>query len=554
MSSPIAHNWCWQVDGGGWLFSAPPPPFRRLLCYDNLDGATLLIAADLAGDVLALHHDRAELERLRGLMKDAGASSVRFAHVDDDLKAVALDGFDGVIVHDPEARVLRRNRGAPLPIDELCARLASTLRPQGFMFLGVCNRYSYQRIRRYSGRARLLSVPAATRAMRQAGLAVQPPQPFLIQGTRISGIVPPGGYESAKNPFLPGERLRELLLRGWGRDNLAPFYGVIGFRGVAEKSRLERLLADPWTRSLAPPDSVILRCLVLNWGKIVLSVGPLHASHGTVVLVANLWSKIPPTRLAEAEWLRRLATLPPKVSGVIPVFLGERQIGGCGVTAYSEQLGMTVDHNVRYLPHLTTAAAAWLREFHKATAHAVQMNAFEFDRVFAHLFEKARARNPQLSSPITALEEQVRGRLMGQELLLSWMHGDFKLENVVFDQRTLTLQGVIDWDRAWDPGPPLVDLLYLLLYNRVVRTKIDLIAAARQGLVRQDWTADERELLEAHHNTLGTRGLSETAMGALFLIHHIGVRFIYDLQREDTLADLCDLLVALRDKLAAEGS
>jgi aminoglycoside phosphotransferase (APT) family kinase protein len=555
LSSPLPDTRRWQLfDGSGWQFLLPPSPFRRLLCYDNLGGATLLLSVGLAEEVLVVHHDPEELERLRAIAADAGLGDVRFAHAGADLGPEGADGFDGALVHDPEARVLRRDRGPGPAVDALCARFAAVLRPRGFLYLGLRNRFAYRQLRQPSGSApRFLSVGAATRAVRRAGLRQLPSHPFLLDGTRIAEIVPPAGYRSAKNRFLPTERIRELLLRGWGRRNLAPAYGVIGFRGTPEPSWLEHLLADPWVQSLAPR-SALRRCLVLNEGKLMLSLGPARAPHGTVVLVVTPESLASDRRRAEGEWLRRLAALPPAVARVIPVFHGEREIEGVRVFALSERPGLTVDRDAPFLPALTAAAAGWLREFHRATVRPAEIDAALFARAFAPLFEKARARNRALSMEITGLEELVRSRLAGRVLPLAWMHGDFKLENLVFDERTRTVQGVIDWELAWEPGAPLLDLLYLLLYNRVVRAGTGVtgvLAAAQATLVKQDWTPDERVHLDAHHAASlgGSRGL-ETTLGALFLVHHIGVRVTYNLSWAETLTRLRNLLSALRERLA----
>jgi hypothetical protein len=215
------------VDCGEWQFLLPASRFERLLCYDNLGGATMLHCASLARQVLVVHHDPAELERLRVVAEAAGESSLRFALAGADLGPGGPEGFDGALVHDPQARVLRGDRGPGPAADALCSQLATALRPQGFLYLGLRNRFSYQRLRGASGvTPRLLSARTATRAVREAGLATQPPHPLLMDETRISEIVPPAGYRSAKNPFLLAERLRELLLRGWGSRHLAPAYGV----------------------------------------------------------------------------------------------------------------------------------------------------------------------------------------------------------------------------------------------------------------------------------------------------------------------------------------
>ena len=552
-SSPDA--WPWQLDGGAWRFLLPPRPLERLLCYDNLGGATLPFAARLARDTLVVHHDPEEIARLEALAQAADMRGVRFARIDGDREPAAFEaGFDAVVVHDPEARTLRRDRGPGPSLDALCARASAALRPGGLLYLGFRNRFSYRRVRGARGAApRLLSASAAATAMRRAGFATRPPQPFLIEGPRVSELVTGSGYRSAKNPFLATERLRELVLRGWGSRHLAPAYGVIGFRGPLEPSRLERLVADPWVQSLAP-GSVLRRCVVLQGTQLMLSLGPPLARHGAVILIVNAKPRLPDRQRSETAWLRRLAALSHEIASVIPVLHGEQEIDGFAVSAQSERPGMTVDHDAPFLPELTARAARWLGEFHRATARPVPIDTELFRRAFAPLFAKASLRNPALVPEIAALEQRVHARLTGRVLTLGWLHGDFKLENVVFDERTRALTGVIDWDLAWEPGPPLMDLLYLLLYDRVVRQRTDVLAACAATVVRQEWTGEERALIDAHHPAIGGERSLETAVGALFLVHHIGVRVTYDLASAETLTELRDLLTALTARLVAETS
>jgi len=552
MASSSRDPWPWYLDGGAWRFLLPSRPLERVLCYDNLGGATLGFAARLAPDTLVVHHDPRELARLEQLAKAADMRGVRFARIDGDREPAGLEaGFDAVVVHDPEAKTLRRDRGPAPALDALCARAFAALRPGGLLYLGFRNRFSYRRVRGAGGAApRLLSASAAVNAMRHAGFATRSPQSFLIDGSRVSELVVASRYRSLKNPFLPTERLRELLLRGWGSRHLPPAYGVVGFRGPVEPSRLERLVADPWVRSLSP-GSVLRRCVVLQGTQLMLSLGPPQARHGAVILIVNAEPPLPERQRAEAEWLRRLEALPPEVARVIPTFLGERQVEGLAVSAMSERPGMTVDRDAPFLDELTQNAARWLRAFHAATARPVPIDAASFERCFASLFESARRRYPVLSSELTALEAPLRSRLLGRVLSLGWLHGDFKLENVVFDERTRSLTGVIDWDLAAEAGPPLVDLLYLLLYNRVIRQRTEVLTGCAATLVRQQWTAQERALIDAHQAAIGGERSLETAIGALFLVHHIGVRVTYDLTSAETLTELRDLVTALTVRLGA---
>jgi aminoglycoside phosphotransferase (APT) family kinase protein len=555
MPAATPDPWPWQLDGGGWRFLLPPRPLERVLCYDNLGGATFPFVARLAQETLVVHHDPGELARLEGLAEGADMRGVRFARIDGTREAEGLEaGFDAVLVHDPEARTLRRDSGPAPSLDALCARAFAVLRPRGLLYLGFRNRFSYRRVRASHGPTpRLLSLPTVTRAMRRAGLTPRPPQPFLLEGSRVSDLVAGSRYRSAKNPFLAVERARELLLRGWGSRHLAPAYGVLGFRGPVEASRLERLVADPWLQSLAP-GSVLRRCVVLQGTQLMLSLGEPQARHGSVVLTVSDKPQLPERRRAEAEWLRRLAALPAEIAGVIPVFHGEQRIDGFAVSAQSERPGMTVDRDAPFLAELTAAAARWLRAFHRATARPVELDPACFERAFTSLFERARQRHRALSSEITALEAKLRSRVLGRLLPLGWLHGDFKLENVVFDERTRRLTGVIDWDLAAEAGPPLVDLLYLLLYNRVIRAGREVLAGCAATLLRREWTVEERALIDAHHDAIGGERSLETAHGAFFLAHHLGARATHDLTNRETRAELSELLAALTARLGAEAS
>lgn len=540
----------WQTFGAsGWQFLLPAPPHARLICYDTLDGAGMGVAATIADEVLVVHHDRERLARLEATAAAAQLRNFRFALTSD---AGARPGgtFDGALVHDPAAGVLRRGHGDAPGLGPLCSALAPALRPDGFLYLGLRSRFGYTRLRGGSaGEPRLASVASAARALHAAGLRAQARYPFLTEGGRLVELVPPGGYRSAKNPFLRAERLRELVLRGWGARHLAPAYGLLGFRGAARQSWLEHVLADPWLQSLAP-GAAVRRCLVLNNAKLVLSLGQPGDAHGSLVLVTTPDRRAAEKRRAEARWLVRLAELPGGFASAVPRFHGERQLAGLTVFALAELPGITVDAETPLLPRLTTAAAEWLAGFHRATARPTEMTADAVRRLLGYAFEPARERYPPFAADLGAIEDAVAARLAGRTLPLVFMHGDYKLENVMFDEASCALRAVIDWELAQEPGPPLLDLLYLLAYNRVVRHEAGSLASV-EALATQEWTAEETRRIDCYHEALeGCRAVQQ-ALCALFAVHHVGLRVRYDLAHEGVPQKMRSLFSAVRAALAA---
>src|SRR5205085_2711913 len=85
------------------------------------------------------------------------------------------------------------------------------------------------------------------------------------------------------------------------------------------------------------------------------------------------------------------------------------------------------------------------------------------------MFDGARERCPLIKASFDDLQSAVVGGLAGMELPVVWLHGDFKVENLVVDARTSRLSGVIDWEHSEPEGLPFLDLWYLLFYNRAIR-------------------------------------------------------------------------------------
>ena len=64
---------------------------------------------------------------------------------------------------------------------------------------------------------------------------------------------------------------------------------------------------------------------------------------------------------------------------------------------------------------------------------------------------------------INILESVLKERFMGRTMRLGLMHGDFKIENILFDSEGVS--GVFDWDLGTVMGLPFVDLLYFYWYS-----------------------------------------------------------------------------------------
>jgi len=146
-----------------------------------------------------------------------------------------------------------------------------------------------------------------------------------------------------------------------------------------------------------------------------------------------------------------------------------------------------------------------------------------FDRVVRPLIESAAERNPDFAASVVRLAGTLRDRMRGVTLPVVFQHGDFKVENAIYEPGTCRLLSVIDWEHARRPGLPVLDLLYLLVYNRIIRGA-DAAQAIDELIVQEAYTGPERERLQRYLSALGLDQTTLPSLRALFLVHHVGCR------------------------------
>ena len=166
--------------------------------------------------------------------------------------------------------------------------------------------------------------------------------------------------------------------------------------------------------------------------------------------------------------LASLAALDPrnlKVAGVTVVL--ERRLPGRSAfrsLARPEELRQIYDSAVAFLD-------AWYR---RGVARVPVSPS-----VFAEHWEKPLAPLHRLfaldgrESDWHSLLATLRMRALGRSVALVPVHGDFWLNNILVDPRSLALTGVVDWDHGQSVGLPLLDLIHLLTW-RTSRWESDL--------------------------------------------------------------------------------
>jgi aminoglycoside phosphotransferase (APT) family kinase protein len=208
---------------------------------------------------------------------------------------------------------------------------------------------------------------------------------------------------------------------------------------------------------------------------------------------------------------------------MVPRVLDQFRIGSTCAFVLNRFAGVSLDLDIKALDRVSDNALRFIVDLHRQTAQAELIDAVSFQTRFGSLLDAAAARNPSLATELRSWEQPLQSLLIGTTMPVVWLHGDFKVENVLYDERNQTLTGVIDWELAMLPGLPLLDPLYLLIYNRLIRGA-DWVEVLRDMLVKAKYTPSELSRLQSYMDSLGITHDQLPALSAAFIAHHIGCR------------------------------
>jgi aminoglycoside phosphotransferase (APT) family kinase protein len=254
-------------------------------------------------------------------------------------------------------------------------------------------------------------------------------------------------------------------------------------------------------------------------------------------------------RRREACVLQQLLARKVSVARYIPRFLGESPVESATCFVMHAFPGVSVDGPVRCLDRLTARAMDFITAFHCETMSDAIATPSVYAELFGRLFDRARARNAPLADALLGLEQRLRARVSGARLPIVWLHGDFKIENLMFDERSRDLLGVVDWEHSEERGLPMLDPLYLIIYNRTLRGSIDVVSAL-DSLVRGGATPAEDNLLKRYCGAINIDSSMQAVLHAMFFVHHIGVRYRYALHCRDTQQRVRGMIDLLADSAA----
>ena len=514
-----AMSWSWY----GWLF-----------LLQRLQGQHCLFVGQNSPDAIeAIGRLSGNKVEVIDATQEADLPALLAAYDDGQFDAVIVD-----FVHALPAQLFR-TRGQLSGFIEAIARLVAA---DGYLYMAMQNGLSPRQVLKNISKFKWISksgywadggLKRLEGALRNDGFRQFQVHPLTIDSDGIKEVLPESGYRSFKNSLLRRERIKERLLGARGIRWLANGYAVVADRRVSD-SLIDRLIDDLCRANILDPARRAeygLKYYLVLIGKAIISLGCPGSANSEIVVVLPLDQRSASRRIKELEMIRYLQTLPARVSRRIPDAYGPRVVEGCLYFPIQALPGMSAELAFPGLARATRNAAGFLLDLGIASRSRIELDEERYQELFGNLFTEAKKRIDIFEGLLDSLEAGVRTLLSGKALNKVFMHGDFKMENLILDRNSLEINGVIDWELAEKEGLPLLDLLYLITYNKIMVAGIDEFAAIRLFLLEDKFTDEDQQLLDLYKEQLDIDGPLYEALLVMFIVHHLGIRWKIDLKQ-----------------------
>jgi ubiquinone/menaquinone biosynthesis C-methylase UbiE/aminoglycoside phosphotransferase (APT) family kinase protein len=206
--------------------------------------------------------------------------------------------------------------------------------------------------------------------------------------------------------------------------------------------------------------------------------------------------------------------------------------------------GAQVARRPHNLAMILRQATAFLTKFHRETIQEHVCSEEWLRENFDWLVDYV----DKLGGNVAELKMLARRDLLGKRVQTVTAHGDFSLNNLVFNPQSRQLTGVVDWDLADTHGWPGRDLLHLFVAHEYETRGCTFDEAVLTVLKRiRDNPGTERDLFHSHLAALQT--VAEQVVWAVqrYMLQNIYDKHVYgDKQIDPLMAGLGTELAAVR--------
>jgi len=481
-SELMLRHTCWK----GFL---DPHHRNEVLVIDPGYGSVAVSLSREFARVVALYTDPDLIAAVEARVKWLGIKNIVFKLATDLLSFEFSKGsLDAVVIYGLPARALPRG------FLEMCGEW---LYVEGVLYIALPNNLGIRRLLRNPGDPGLLTFLKGLRPIFPSVVA------FRYDGDlmRASELTPLQG---------PHKSLRKKII-----SILAPFVAP-GFGVFASKTVKRRSLYDEVVRAIEKEYAskygqtlslVVERHLFTNLAGFTLVVQSETARKKMIV-------RLPFDDLALKRYernysmLQTLAALPTAGGGCFPRAVLSGAVMGQEFFVESFIEGASVNRRLLVRPNryaeVISGAISWITQLHVASARPqVFDDSLVHELIVVPLTRAFSLLSTQSWGDESGLIKEFLVRsFRGRKIKLVFSHGDYSVDNVLFDARTGKVRGAFDWDLAEERGLPLLDVFYFLFTAERMRRMSTPGAIFGEKLFPLRLTSAERSALEGYRQAL----------------------------------------------------
>ncbi|MFA6216039.1 MAG: aminoglycoside phosphotransferase family protein [Candidatus Omnitrophota bacterium] len=292
------------------------------------------------------------------------------------------------------------------------------------------------------------------------------------------------------------------------------------------KDVLKKSVVDFWTINKYPEVSEAIKLLGLKNVKKVIKGCP----DAVLIVTEDKVVRIPNDELSLLRCRNNRSILEglanTSIAGFVPKFLSEEKLQDRWCFSETRLFGFSLAVPVSLIDEFIVQASDFLLSFQKETAKEIRVDNGNFEKLAGADFERlAFYLDESQKKDLKKIKDNVQKQLSGRLIKTVWMHGDYKIENILFDAKSRKIKGVIDWDLSNKEVLPLLDIFFLLIYKHKLVTGESVAKSLTDRYLKGNFTSWEQQIIKAHLDVLGLPGDLVKPMMVLFWLDHVLHRY-----------------------------
>jgi len=349
---------------------------------------------------------------------------------------------------------------------------------------------------------------------------------------RIGEVFIKNGYKTIKNPFLLKQKLREIILHKYtykifSSDKLCLFSNT----GDVTRTVVDNIILEVSSETGIKYDS-IARFLVIPY-KVLVTVESRNGDCYIFLLLRGREKNLRANN--ELEMLRFLNLSYPMLSP----YLGESVATGVyknvEYIVYRQLPGIIVDAYFEQFHRAERSAFNMLMRVGDMSRSADKINKLRFYELTNNWFdtlEICKKNDMKFSDCIEDFRNKIFAYAVNEAIDLVLFHGDYKIENILFDPLDYSIEGIIDWDLSEKISFPGLDLIYFIIYSHRVRENKSFTDVCENIFIMDGFNKHDINMIDEYCREFNISDKMFRVICALFIVHHYSCRERCDFSSE----------------------